>query len=227
MVTGSPAMASKIPSKSLCWWGRSRSSAERRSSSLDAMIISRTTGSRSSAMNMCSVRQRPIPSAPNSRALAASSGVSAFVRTFSRRRASAQPSTVSKSSLMSGGISVTSPTITSPVPPSIVSVSPSFNVVPFRDMVFASLSSESASQPATHGLPIPRATTAAWDVMPPWAVRIPCAAIIPWMSSGVVSHRTRMTASPSFPRISAVSASKTTAPEAAPGEAFSPFAATS
>ena len=36
-------------------------------------------------MNMCSVRQRPIPSAPNSRAFAASSGVSAFARTRSRR----------------------------------------------------------------------------------------------------------------------------------------------
>ena len=32
------------------------------------MIIARTCGSRSSAMNMCSVRQRPMPSAPNSRA---------------------------------------------------------------------------------------------------------------------------------------------------------------
>ena len=128
---------------------------------------------------------------------------------------------------MSGGMSFTSPAMTSPVPPSIVSVSPSFRVVPFRDMVFASMSSESASQPATHGLPMPRATTAAWDVIPPWAVRIPCAAIIPWMSSGVVSQRTRMTASPSLPRSSAVSESKTTAPEAAPGEAFRPFAATS
>ena len=36
-------------------------------------------------MNMCSVRQRPMPSAPNSRAFAASSGVSAFARTRSRR----------------------------------------------------------------------------------------------------------------------------------------------
>ena len=54
---------------------------------------------------------------------------------------------------------------------------------------------------------------------------MPCAAIIPWMSSGVVSQRTRTTASPAPPRSAAVSASKTTAPHAAPGEAFSPFAA--
>ena len=59
-----------------------------------------------------------------------------------------------------------------------------------------SMSIVSAEQPATHGLPIPRATRAAWEAMPPWAVRIPFAAIRPWMSSGLVSQRTRMTSSP-------------------------------
>ena len=93
--------------------------------------------------------------------------------------------------------------------------------------VFAAASIETPSAPATHGLPMPRATTAACDVMPPWTVRIPCAPIIPWMSSGVVSQRTRITGSPAFPRSSAVSASKTIPPTAAPGDAFSPFAATS
>ena len=87
----SPAIASKIPSKSPCCRGSNRSSAERRSSSSRARIISRTIGSRPSAMNMCSVRQRPMPSAPNSRALAASSGVSAFARTRMRLSSSAQP----------------------------------------------------------------------------------------------------------------------------------------
>ena len=76
-------------------------------------------------MNMCSVRQRPMPSAPSSRALAASSGVSAFARTLSRRASSAQSRIVSKSSLIRGGTSGTSPMITRPVPPSIVSTSPS------------------------------------------------------------------------------------------------------
>ena len=47
------------------------------------------------------------------------------------------------------------------------------------------------------------------------------------MSSGVVSQRTRMTFSPALPRCSAVSASSTIFPHAAPGEAFSPLAATS
>ena len=43
---------------------------------------------------------------------------------------------------------------------------------------------------------MPRATTAAWLVMPPRVVRMPRAACMPWMSSGLVSMRTRMTASP-------------------------------
>ena len=73
------------------------------------MIISCTSGRRSSPKNMCSVRQSPIPSAPNSRAFAASSGVSALALTLSRRKSSAHPSTVSKSSLICGGTSLTSP----------------------------------------------------------------------------------------------------------------------
>ena len=47
------------------------------------------------------------------------------------------------------------------------------------------------------------------------------------MSSGVVSQRTRITSSPAFPRASAVSASRTISPEAAPGDALRPRAATS
>ncbi|MNY08035.1 hypothetical protein D3C86_1408640 [compost metagenome] len=83
------------------------------------------------------------------------------------------------------------------------------------------------SQPATQGLPMPRATTAAWLVMPPRLVSTPWAWIMPWMSSGQVSTRTRMTFSPSFPRRSASSASKTTWPVAAPGLAGRPLASTS
>src|SRR6266480_7451020 len=83
-----------------------------------------------------------------------------------------------------------------------------------------------SSQPATHGLPMPRATTAACEVMPPCAVRIPCAAIMPWMSSGEVSQPTRIRASVS-PRCAAESASSTILPDAAPGDAFSPLAARS
>ena len=65
-----------------------------------------------------------MPSAPNSRALAASSGVSAFARTRMRLSSSAQPRIVPKFSSIAGGTSGTEPMITSPVPPSIVIRSP-------------------------------------------------------------------------------------------------------
>ena len=80
--------------------------------------------------------------------------------------------------------------------------------------------------PATQGLPMPRATTAAWLVMPPVEVRMPSAACMPWMSSGLVSRRTRITFSPARACFSASSAVNTTLPEAAPGEAGRPLAIT-
>jgi hypothetical protein len=67
-----------------------------------------------------------------------------------------------------------------------------------------------AEQPATQHLPIPRATTAAWLVMPPRAVNTPSAAFIPCTSPGEVSMRTRTTPIPCPARRSASSAVKTT-----------------
>jgi hypothetical protein len=78
--------------------------------------------------------------------------------------------------------------------------------------------------PETQGLPMPRATTAAWEVMPPRVVRMPSAACMPWMSSGLVSTRTRMTLWPAFLAASASSELNTISPDAAPGEAGSPEA---
>ena len=75
-----------------------------------ARIISRTTGMRSASKNMCSVRQRPMPSAPNLRAVSASSGVSALARTFMRRTASAQPISSAKSPPSGGSTIFTAPT---------------------------------------------------------------------------------------------------------------------
>ena len=69
---------------------------------------------------------------------------------------------------------------------------------------------------------MPRATTAACEVMPPRAVRIALASTIPWKSSGEVSRRTRMTDCPARPSFSARSASNTAVPHAAPGEAGRP-----
>ena len=69
---------------------------------------------------------------------------------------------------------------------------------------------------------MPRATTAAWDVMPPRAVSTALAITMPWKSSGEVSRRTRITAWPARPSFSARSASNTTVPQAAPGDAGRP-----
>ncbi len=82
-------------------------------------------------------------------------------------------------------------------------------------------------QPTTHALPRPRATTAAWEVMPPRVVRIPWATSIPSMSSGEVSLRTSRTCSPLLRTMStAFSADSTTRPHAAPGPAGKPLAMT-
>ena len=94
------------------------------------MIIARIFGWRSSAMNMCSVRHRPIPSAPSSLARSASLGVSALTRTPSRRNSSAHSSTVSKRSSISGWISLAPGSTTAPSLPSIAISSPALNVRP-------------------------------------------------------------------------------------------------
>ena len=62
--------------------------------------------------------------------------------------------------------------------------------------------------------------------MPPVAVRIPCDTNMPWMSSGTVSRRTRMTCLPFWVQSTAWSAENTTWPLAAPGDAGSPLVAT-
>ena len=61
----SPSIASKIPSKSARCMGSSLASARRRPVSSRATIISRIAVMRSPSKNMCSVRQSPMPSAPN------------------------------------------------------------------------------------------------------------------------------------------------------------------
>ena len=71
-----------------------------------------------------------MPSAPNLRAVSASSGVSALARTFMRRMLSAQPISVVKSSDIAGSTMATLPRNTSPVPPSSVIVSPALIVLP-------------------------------------------------------------------------------------------------
>ncbi len=227
MVTGSPSMIVNSSTKSARCIGRIFSSAARRPFSSSARIISRTAAIRSSSKNMCSVRQRPMPSAPNWRAVRASRGVSALARTFRRRLLSAHSIRVAKSPVSSGSIMVTAPARTSPLDPSMVMISPALKVRPRTRSSPALPSICSSPAPETQGRPMPRATTAAWLVMPPRAVTMPRAACMPWMSSGEVSSRTRMTDSPAEPRRSASSELNTILPVAAPGEAGRPEVITS
>ena len=204
--------------------GSSSASASRRPSSSEAMIIARIFGWRSSAMNMCSVRQRPMPSAPSSRARTASSGVSAFVRTPRRRISSAHSSTRSKFGFTSASTSGTSSSVTQPLVPSIAIRSPSCTCVPSTVMSFCSRLMASAEAPTTAGRPMPRATSAACDALPPSEVRMPLAAWKPATSSASVKGRTRITSRPSSPAATASAAVNTTSPLAAPGEALTPLA---
>lgn len=77
-----------------------------------------------------------------------------------------------------------------------------------------------APAPQTQHLPIPLATTAAWEVIPPLAVKIPLAMFIPSKSSGDVSILTKIL----WANFLASSAKKTIYPEAAPGDAGNPLA---
>ncbi len=80
--------------------------------------------------------------------------------------------------------------------------------------------------PEIHAVPIPLATTAACEVIPPRTVKIPFAALIPSISSGDVSRRTKITLSPLFSASFASSAVKYTFPAAAPGDAGNAFPST-
>ncbi len=178
---------------------------------------------------MCSVLQRPIPVAPNCLALAASSGLSAFVNTPRYLISSAHSSAFMSSSSFSNAVSIvgTCPRYTSPVFPSMLIQSPSSITYSFTVNRFLLVSIRISSQPATQGFPHPLATTAAWLVPPPCCVRKPSDTTMPFTSSGVVSGRTRITGSPAFPLFSALSALNIAIPTAAPGLAFNPFASNS
>ena len=139
-------------------------------------------------------------------------------------------SPVRLSSASTTGLCVTgiSPRKTSPVAPSIDNMSPSLTCAPSGVRNSRSCgSTRSASTPTTQVRPMPRATTAACDVLPPRLVSTPLAAIMPRRSSGLVSRRTRMTSSPLPAHATAVAESKAALPTAAPGLAAIPLAISS
>ena len=125
-------------------------------------------------MNICSVLQRPTPSAPNFNAFSTSFGVSALASTVIVLISLTQPKNVSKSWSIPASTNSIAPSITSPVPPSNEITSSLWNTVPSAQVIvsFSRLIVKS-SQPETHGLPIPFATTAACDVAPPLNVNTP------------------------------------------------------
>ena len=94
----------------------------------------------------------------------------------------------------SAGWALSWPAKTSPVLPSMeMKSSPALRVMLPTLTVRLATSMFRVEAPQTQGLPMPRATTAAWEVMPPRAVRMPLAATMPARSSGEVSMRTRTT----------------------------------
>ena len=99
------------------------------------------------------------------------------------------------------------------------SQSPSWNSFPAKVNLLFSSSMVISEQPDTQQVPMPRATTAAWLVMPPRTVKMPWAAFMPSISSGEVSRRTKTTFSPLAFHSFASSAENTILPQAAPGEA--------
>ncbi len=182
IVTGRPSIAANRPAKSFSCSGRRRSIAACRASSVSARITSAISGWRS-PRNWCSVRHSPMPSAPNSTACRASSGVSALARTPRRRWSSAHARTWRKSSPTTGWMSGMSSVLIAPVEPSMAIRSPPCSTVSAIVTVRPSRSISTADAPVTAGTPMPRATSAACDALPPSLVRIPRAAWNPAMSS--------------------------------------------
>ena len=218
----SPRRGPRSPPAAAAAARRARRGAPRSSS---AMIIARIFGWRSSAMNMCSVRHRPMPSAPSSRALRASSGVSALARTPSRRISSAHSSTLLEV-LVDRGLDQRHVVERDARPWCRRSRSgrPRADVVPpTRDRPRARGRSPARSAPTTAGRPMPRATSAACEALPPSEVRMPLAAWKPATSSASVNGRTRITSRPSLRGLRRPPAAvNTISPLAAPGEALTP-----
>mmetsp|Transcript_18912 Transcript_18912/g.40089 ORF Transcript_18912/g.40089 Transcript_18912/m.40089 type:complete len:202 (+) Transcript_18912:1897-2502(+) len=177
--------------------------------------------------NICSVRQRPMPPAPRRRAMAASAPVSALASTSIVFTSWTNSMNLPSLPLISGFEVGMAPRSTSPVVPLSESVSPSrIRTSPIFTSRFSSSTTIDSPTPQTQVLPQPRATTAACDVLPPRAVRMPSAANMPATSSGEVSCLIRIALMPSLRLCSTSADEKHATPTAAPGEALSPLAIT-
>ena len=228
--------ARRCPTKSLALQRQQRVQRRLPAPSSVSARISRSTSSRRSPRNMCSVRHSPIPAAPNRRARAASAGgvgvgahaepapASACVssRCTAGDQRVARPRRCSPSKycttgdgcdrdlaevdLAGGAVDGDDVALARPVRPS--------DAVNCRS---CGRRRRARRRRRRRSCPCPRATTAACEVLPPRLVRMPWAAIMPGRSSGLVSRRTRMTCSPVGRSSTARAESKTTLPTAAPG----------
>ena len=225
IVVGRPSIASSSPVKSC------RCSGSRASSACGALVVgrrrarARSIGRRRSPRNWCSVRHRPMPSAPGRgparrprrcrRWRAPASGVRSrrAAAGGGRRRPARAPPVVA-------GRRRARPRARRRRRPSRASRPPAPRRGRPRRWRRRSRSrrraqhlvadprarrgpvDSSSSAPTTAHVPMPRATTAACEVLPPRAVSTPSAAIMPCRSSGLVSRRTRMTCSPGAVRSS-------------------------
>jgi hypothetical protein len=144
---------------------------------------------------MCSVRHRPMPSAPNSIAAWASAGVSALVRTPIVRYSSAHVMNRAKSPDQLGpraraargdlaGRAVDRDRVAA------------FTVPRHGELPAGVVDAYLARSPRRSTCPSRARRRPRGDVMPPRDVRMPSAACMPPTSSGEVSLRTRMTCSP-------------------------------
>ena len=203
--------------KSLRCNGNRASSAASRSS-VESDRMSRSISARRSPRNMCSVRHRPMPCAPSLRARFASSGVSALARTPEpaalvgvhqhpvdgphQLRGFLVGTFQGFHALLDVGLHrgghdrhrADEHLAGRAVDADLVALVDDHRCR--RVIVLVSTSMSSSSAPQTQVLPMPRATTAACEVLPPRAVRMPLAAIMPPRSSGLVSLRTSSTCSP-------------------------------
>jgi len=124
---------------------------------------------------MCSVRQSPMPAAPNARATSASRGVSALARTLRSASPSAQPKSVRKADgklrlndRHASGINLPGRAVEG----HHVSYA-KYLSLPGLEPGAAPRRMRSPAAPTTHGSPMVRGNDGRWLVMPPVVVRIP------------------------------------------------------
>ena len=167
MVTGRPFIALKMPMKSSRWIGSSLARAVLRLSDVLGAGSSRACGMRSWPKNMCSVRHRPMPSAPN---FARHLGIVRRVGVGAHLQRAVLVGPLHELGEVAGHLGAPASSCPEHLAGGAVQGDPVALVDRRAVRRVNCLSSSSivmSPAPATQGLPMPRATTAAWEVMPP------------------------------------------------------------